>query len=89
MRSIFTAADRTQQCLFVEWLGTFGRTARVNFRTMALDVVAALMTTAADGATPAQTPLVDYTPLYELILSRVHDRMPRCADMSVTTLPAV
>lgn len=55
---------------------------------MALDVVAALMTTAADGARLAQTPLVDYTPLYELILSRVHDRMPRCADMSVTTLPA-
>jgi len=71
----------------VEWLGTFGRNARVNFRTMALDVVAALMTTAADGAAPAQTPLVDYTPLYELILSRVHDRMPRCARLRGATLP--
>ena len=60
----------SQQQLFVDWLGTFGRHARVLFRTMALDVAAALLTSPAADAR--------LSPLMVLVTSRVHDKMPRC-----------
>ena len=83
--AIFERADPGQRAAFVQWLGVFGRSAKVPYRTMALDVAAAVLAApvpaSAGGANAPASPATSapLASLFDLIQSRVHDKMPRSA----------
>jgi hypothetical protein len=83
VRAIFAAVQPAHQQALVEWLSTFGRHAKVPYRAMALDVAAALL------ALAATVPATRLAPLLDLVLARVHDKMPSVRARALAALLSV